>query len=127
MSFISNSYGGAASDRYITETCGLIDKLQYGDNLMADKGFNISDLLVSRGSKLMIPPFLRDRGKFSNKNCRLTSKIAKARIHLERAISRIKDFRILHGAFPLSLKDKIDKIFIICAAITNLAPALVPL
>ena len=30
----------------ISETCGLLDKLRYGDNLMADKGFNISDLFI---------------------------------------------------------------------------------
>ena len=53
--------------------------------------------------------------------------IAKARIHVERAIARIKDFRILQGALPLTLKDQLDKIFVIIAAITNLAPALVPL
>ena len=55
ISFISKSYGGAASDRFITETCGIVEKLQFGDNLMADKEFNISDLLVSKGSRLIIP------------------------------------------------------------------------
>ena len=60
ISFISKSYGGVASDRYTTETCGIVEKLQFGDNLMAGKGFNISDLLVSKGSRLIIPPFLRD-------------------------------------------------------------------
>ena len=30
----------------ISGTCGLLDKLHYGDNLMADKGFNISDLFI---------------------------------------------------------------------------------
>ena len=127
VSFISNCYGGLASDRYITETCGLLNKLDYGDNLMADKGFNISDLLVCKGSQLIIPPFVRDKGKFSKKRVTKTSDIAKARIHVERAIARIKDLRILQGAFPLTLKDLIDDIFVICAAITNLAPALVPM
>ena len=56
ISFISKSYGGAASDRFITETCGIVEKLQFGDNLMAYKGFNVSDLLVSKGSRLIIPP-----------------------------------------------------------------------
>ena len=53
--------------------------------------------------------------------------IAKARIHVECAIAQIKDFRILQTAFPLTLKDQLDNIFIICAVITNLAPALVPI
>ena len=57
ISFISKSYGGAASDRYIAETCGIVEELQFDDNLMADKGFNISDLLVSKGSRLIIHPF----------------------------------------------------------------------
>ena len=124
ISFISRSYGGAALDRFITENCGLLDKLNEGDNIMADKRFNISDLLICKQSK---PSFLREKGKFSQINCTVTSNIVKARIHVERAIARIKDFRLLQGAFPLTLKDQLDNIFIICSAITNLAPALVPL
>ena len=92
VSFISKSYGGNASDRFITETCGILKKLNAGDNVMADKGFNISDLLVSKGCKLIIPPFLKDKCLFSLKNCQRTSDIAKARIHVERAIARIKGF-----------------------------------
>lgn len=51
ISFILSSYGGAASDRYITETCGILKKLNCGGNLMAQNGFNVSDLLVIMGSK----------------------------------------------------------------------------
>ena len=127
ISFISKSYGGTASNRFITETCGIVEKLQFGDNLMADKGFSISDLLVSKGSRLVIPPFLRDKNRVSKKNCTTTSNVAKARIHVERAIARIKDFRIFNGAFPITLKDQLDDIFTICCALTNLGPALVPL
>ena len=61
ISFISKSYGGAAYNRHIFETCGLLDKLHYGDNLMADKGFNNSDLLIYRGRKLVILSFLREK------------------------------------------------------------------
>ena len=125
ISFISKSYGGAASDRHITETCGLLNKLHYGDNFTTDKGLNISDLLIYRGSKLVIPPFLHETGKSSRRNCITTSSIAKARIHVECAIAQMKDFRILQTAFLLTLKDLLDNIFIICAAITNIAPALV--
>lgn len=94
---------------------------------MVDKGFNISDLLVGKQSELVHPPFLKDKGKFSEKNVRLTSDVAKARIHVERAIARIKDFRIVQGNIPLSMKDQIDDIFIIIATINNIGPRLVPL
>ena len=52
ISFISKSDGGAASDRYIIETCGVVKKLQFSDNLMVDKGFNIIDLLVVKDQGL---------------------------------------------------------------------------
>ena len=45
ISFISKCYGGCVSDRFITEECHILDKLQDGDNSVADKSFNISDLL----------------------------------------------------------------------------------
>ena len=109
--FISKCYGGCASDRFITEDCHILDKLQYCDNLMADKGFNISVLLISKGPQLSIPPFLREKQRFSKKNCKKSSDIAKARIHVEREIARIKDFRILNGAFPITMNDLLDDIF----------------
>ena len=112
ISFISKSYGGAASDRYINDTSGIVEKLQFGYNLMA---------------RLIIPPFLRDMSRFSRKNCKTTSNFAKGRIHVKRAIARVKDFRIFNGAFAITLNDQLDDIFTICCALTNLGSALVPL
>lgn len=124
ISFVSKAYGGSASDRFITEHCGILDKVNPGDSLMADKGFNIGDLLVGKFAKLDVPPFLKNKVRFSKKNCSKTSSIAKARIHVERAIARIKDFRILQGAIPITIKDMLDDIFVIICALTNLAPLL---
>ena len=47
ISFISKGYGGCVSDRFITKDCHILDKLQYGDNLMTDKGFTVNGLLIS--------------------------------------------------------------------------------
>ena len=101
ISFNSKSYGGAAFDRHITESCGLLDKLHYGDKMqMADKSIGISDLLIYTGSKLVIPPFLREKGKFSRRNYTTTSNIAKERIHIERALARIKILEFFKPIFP---------------------------
>lgn len=127
VSYISKAYGGSASDRHIVENCGILSNVKAEDQVMVDKGFNIGDLLVGRQSELVHPPFLNDKGKFSATNIRKTSDIAKARIHVERAIARIKDFRIIQGNIPLTIKDQIDDIFIIIAAINNIGPCLVPL
>ena len=114
ISYISKAYGGSASDRYITEHCGILEKLLPGDAIQADKGFNIGDLIVGKGAKLTLPPFLRDKVRFSKKNCDEGSDIAKARIHVERAIARIKDFKILQGAIPVTMKNKLDDIYHLC-------------
>ena len=35
------------SDKEITRKCGFLDKIRYGDKIMADRGFNISEDLAS--------------------------------------------------------------------------------
>lgn len=59
ISFVSEAYEGSISDRKLVEVSGLLDKLEPGDEVMADKGFTIHDLLIPRGIRLNIPPFLQ--------------------------------------------------------------------
>ena len=59
ISFVSKGYEGSISDRNLVELNGLLDKLEPGDEVMADKGFTIHDLLTPCGIRLNIPPFLR--------------------------------------------------------------------
>ncbi|XP_046562721.1 uncharacterized protein LOC124271611 [Haliotis rubra] len=39
LSFVSTLYTGAISDKEITSRCGIVDLLEPGDEVMADKGF----------------------------------------------------------------------------------------
>ena len=57
FTFISKLWSGSTSDRKIVQESGLIDFLQEGDHVMADRGFNIRDLLTRPGVKLNIPLF----------------------------------------------------------------------
>ena len=52
---MSDMWRERASDREITEKSGLLQLLEKGDNVMADHGFNIQDLLAPFGVSLNIP------------------------------------------------------------------------
>ena len=59
FTFVSKLWTGNVSDRYITEKSGLLNKLEEGDSVMADKGFNIRDLLNRKKVALNIPPLCK--------------------------------------------------------------------
>ncbi len=73
------------SDRELTIKFGLLDLLEPGDSIMADKGFTIADLLHDRGVDLNIPP-MKIGPQLSHDDLILTRRITNLRIHVERAI-----------------------------------------
>lgn len=123
--FISKLWPGSASDVEITRNSGLIHFLKKGDAVMVDKGFiHIANDLKCKGVKLYCPPF-KSELQFSRSEVETTRRIASARIHVERKMEQIKNFRILQGIMPLAISDFADQIFFVCAALTNLLPPLV--
>ncbi|XP_068738747.1 uncharacterized protein [Montipora capricornis] len=123
FSFVSKLWTGSTGDRRVTQESGLLDLLKEGDHVMADRGFTVRDLLTKKGVKLNIPPFTKGK-QLSRKARKQTSSIAKVRIHVERAIERMKEFRILQGNIPLSAVKNMDQEVTICAALCNLLPPL---
>lgn len=71
FTFVSQLWSGGASDRHITMKSGLIDKLEPNDDCMADRGFNIRDLVTKRRATLNIPPFSKGK-QLSTKACTQT-------------------------------------------------------
>ena len=86
---------------------------------MADQGFTIEDLLKPLGVKLNIPAFLRGRDQFEQAETIETQQIAAERIHVERAINKVKKFRILNSPIPLSMHGSINQIWTVCCLLTN--------
>lgn len=124
VTFVSKLWGGRVSDKVITSHSGILDLLEAGDNVMADRGFDIGDILPP-GVGLNIPPFKGTRDQLTSEEVEETVHIASVRIHVERAIGRIKSFHILKGIIPINMAHLGDQIFFVCAYLTNFWPPLV--
>lgn len=134
--FISKAWGGRVSDKVITQKCGFLEKLQYGDYVMADRGFNVHDDLAVCGVHLLIPAFTKGKKQLPPKDVEQTRQLARVRIHVERVIGQLrKKYKILQNILPINLVKcsadhnktlcTIDKILIVTAALTNLCPTVV--
>ena len=95
LSFVSQLYTGSISDRELTVRSGILKlPFEQGDSLMADKGFDIQELLDPIGVRLNIPPFLGRQDQMPADDVTSTQSIAAERIHVERLINKVKNFHI---------------------------------
>ena len=62
ISFIPNGWRGRVSDKYIVENSGYMKHLLPGDDVLADRGFDVADSIAVSGATLDIPVFARSRG-----------------------------------------------------------------
>ena len=125
LTFISDLYGGHCSDKIIVEDCGILQLLEEGDSVMADRGFEIQDLLAPRKVYLNIPPFMRSKDQLNPDEEDETREIASVRIHVERAIERVKNCNILKQILPNSMSEDIGKIWKVCCLLANFKGPLV--
>ncbi|KAL1480528.1 hypothetical protein MTO96_050944 [Rhipicephalus appendiculatus] len=119
VTFVSDLAPGRLSDKALTNHCGILDKFTPGRSIMADRGFTIADECKTRSLGLNIPPFMGGRPQLSEKDEEETRRIASVRIHVERVITRVKTFRILSQIFPNSMAEQLNKVWHICALLSN--------
>ena len=119
ISFIPPLWTGCISDKEIVKNSGLIDLLDEGDAVMADKGFLIRDLLTFKKVHLISPAYCRGP-RLLSRGTTHTRRVASLRTHVERNILSLKQFRIISGVIPLTLKPMLDRIVFLCASLSNL-------
>ena len=124
VTFVSSLYPGCISDKDLTKRCGILDLLEPGDSVMADRGFDINEDLIIRGVGLNVPPFMRGKQQLSETEVVTTRRIASLRIHVERAMGRIKSYHIFDRALPATMTNIADRIFFVCCVLTNFQPPL---
>ena len=91
ITFLSKCWGGRASGKCITQGSGFLSRIEHGDVILADRGFDISDDLHIYGAKLEIPAFTRGKKQLSLSEVEYSKRISQVRIHVERVIGLLKN------------------------------------
>ena len=101
-SLVSEAWGGRVSDKYFTESCGILQHLIPGYVVLADRGFNISDSVGMIQAKLHIPVFTKGKNQGSPLEVEETRVTANVRIHVERVIGVVRQkYSVLRGILPI--------------------------
>lgn len=122
INFISKGYSGRLTDMYIVEDCGYLEKLSAGSVVLADRGFKqLETLLHKKQCSLKRPPSVSAGVKLTKDQVKETKKIASLRVHVERVIKRLREYKFLdaHSRFHHNLLKNIDAVVIIAAALSN--------
>ncbi|KAH7965092.1 hypothetical protein HPB49_003306 [Dermacentor silvarum] len=122
ISYISECWGGKISDKQLVLQTDFTKYLDYGDEVMADRGFNVTEELAVLGVKVMIPAYTKGKNQLSQAEVTASREISCRRIIVEQVIGRMKRFHILKNTVPYFMKDYLDDVVLLIAALTNLMP-----
>lgn len=125
ISFISDVWGGSISDKEICLKSKLLSLLEPGDCVLADRGFLIKKEIEAKGCQLFTPHFLKDKIQFNIIERKDNKKISRHRVHVERAILRIKSFKYFSNTIPLVSMHSISKLIYIIAFLCNFGNPLI--
>lgn len=133
ITFISKAWGGRTSDKELTLNSGLLEKVEEGDVFLVDRGFRCEEMFGALGARLLMPSMTKKRAQLPGGEVTTSRKLSSVRIHVERAIRRLKVFRVFHTVLPISFVKRpgdvnfatIDKILTICSALVNLQPPII--
>lgn len=133
---MSEAWGGRTSDKFLTENCGILEKLLPGDMVMADRGFTITESVALKQARLVIPAYTKGREQLDPIDVEKTRALASVGIHVERVIGLLRrKYTILQSTLPTDFLNNdngqdevpiIDRIIKICSALVNLCPPIVP-
>ena len=85
----------------------------------------VEEELATRGAVLRIPAFTRGKKQRTAKGIDIFRQIAHVRIHVERVIARLKQFKISNTTIPIPQVGFTDNIMVSIAGIINLNASVV--
>ena len=131
---ISQGWGGRVSDKHLTENCGLLNYLEPGDVILADRGFTVQDSVGLCCAEVKMPPFTRGKKQLYQPEVDTARQLSRVRIHVERVIGVLRQkYSILQSTLSINVimcdeatdVSVIDKIVTVCAALCNFCDSVV--
>ncbi|XP_017567753.1 uncharacterized protein LOC108436052 isoform X2 [Pygocentrus nattereri] len=129
--FVSNLFGGSVSDRDVFNQCGITAQLKNlimcgylhkGDALMAQKGFLLDTDVKKLGLKLDVSPTAKSRTQTCSMGTQTTKTAAKHRVLVDRAIGKIKKFKIVSNRVSHTGLKNINEIWFVVSMLSNFQP-----
>lgn len=120
ITYVSSMFGGIASDKFITRVSDdLLDSLGRGDVVMGDRAYTVQDDLPP-GVKIITPCTKgSSQTQFSQEQILTSQRVSKARVHIERAIGRIKSFGLLEREVKICSIKHFEYVFKACSYLVN--------
>ena len=127
VNYISEFYGGSASDRMIIERSDLVkgDMFSPGESVIADRGILCQDIFYLTGVQCNTPNCLRGKSQLDPDQVIRDRRIALKRIHVERIIGLGKTYEILKCQIPSDLTKMADLITNVCYCLCNFKPSII--
>ena len=115
----SDIYPGSISDSEITDKSDILSFVRKDHELMSDRGFAVQELCSVKGIYLNRPK-QKDCDQFTENEVQKNFDIASTRIHVERYIGRVRDWRILNRVWNINQLDLLGSVWQTLCHIVNL-------
>uniref|UniRef100_A0A1S4M6H5 DDE Tnp4 domain-containing protein n=1 Tax=Ixodes scapularis TaxID=6945 RepID=A0A1S4M6H5_IXOSC len=97
ITFLSQAWGGRVSDKEPMQKCGILNIVEQDDVFLVDRGFRCEEMFAVKGAKIVMPSLTKLQPQLSGEVTQ-SRELSRVQIHVERAIERLKTFRILQSA-----------------------------
>lgn len=111
ITFVSQCWGGSISNKELILRSGLLGEIEAGDLVIANREFCIGDDLHMLGVRFEI-----------HSSESFAARRQDSDAVMKQAFEKLKSYKILSEALPLSILSCIDDALLCCAALTNLHP-----
>ncbi|XP_071316585.1 Fanconi anemia core complex-associated protein 24 isoform X2 [Trachinotus anak] len=124
VSFVSSLYTAAVSHKDAIRESGVLNLLEPGDQVLTDESLEIKDLLDVSGVNL-VSLTLSQPNRQSVQDDLTHTDSGLLKVHMRRAIGRLKECHIFDDVVPSALSGSVDQLWTVCALLTNFQEPLI--